>query len=1007
MSLAELFKNIQEACLPAIWSQGVAMNRGDGTFVQDAATSEELIVRVILKNKPVSPRVTLALKDLDWFCDCGDRNDPCAHVAGAVIAAKKGELKTAPARTAPGASSPASSATVAVSHVTRYVAYRFRRMPNGLSFDRVLVTGDEETPITGSLLSAVAGSQSGRIAGPRLSATKADFAADAALKARAYKVGILDRTTLHLLLSSLEDCTSVTLDGVSVRTSRRPAGQRVRLIDEGSGFRLQKYQATEGCENLAHEVLLEKGVMKPLEATRLSEQESQFLAGEGRYFSLAQAGELATDFLPALQKKMSIEVQTTRLPKVIDVPPRVVLQLDREGAETLSVVAKVVYGNPPVAQLNADNAQLTSLVKHENNRPPDVVQRDTFAERSLMQKLRTELNLQPGRRIQFQGESAVKWVKQLNKSWETTGDGLAAFTPSHKVSPRFDIQGQKFNVDYQTLAPGYSMGSTSVSGRVDPQRMMRAWREGAEFVPLIDGGWAPLPHDWMQRYGKRLSDLMNAKTEDDEVPAYLMSELATLCEDAGQDVPDTLAQIKKCFADFESIPEAPLPKDLTATLRLYQQRGVNWLSFLRGAELGALLADDMGLGKTLQTLCAIRGRTLVVAPTSVLYNWAAEIQKFRPGLRSHVYYGPQRKLDPTADVILTTYALLRMDLELLKGEDWETIVLDEAQTIKNPDSQVARAAHQLRGKFRVALSGTPIENRLDDLWSQFEFLNPGLLGDREDFRDQYITPISRGDADVAAKLRQRTKPFILRRLKRSVAPELPARTETVLRCELGDVERDLYDSLMIATRKEVIEQLEAGGSVMAALEVLLRLRQACCHAGLLPGQRAEGSAKLDLLMETLDESLEQGHRSLVFSQWTSYLDLIAEALKKRNIRYSRIDGSTQNRQDLVNEFQASEGPPVMLISLKAGGTGLTLTAADHVFIMDPWWNPAVEDQAADRAHRIGQQNPVMIHRLVAQETVEEKILLLQAKKKELASSVLDGTGAAVSLTRNDLLDLLR
>jgi SNF2 family DNA or RNA helicase len=347
-----------------------------------------------------------------------------------------------------------------------------------------------------------------------------------------------------------------------------------------------------------------------------------------------------------------------------------------------------------------------------------------------------------------------------------------------------------------------------------------------------------------------------------------------------------------------------------------------------------------------------------------------------------------------------------MEQERLATRLWDTIVLDEAQTIKNPESQVARAAHTLQGKFRVTLSGTPVENRLDDLWSQFHFINPGLLGRREEFLEKFARPIGGGDLEAASRLKARIKPFILRRLKREVAPELPARTETVLHCELSPEERSVYEMILASTRKEVLATLEEGGSILKALEVILRLRQACCHRGLIPGEEASESSKTTLLMETLEESLSEGHKSLVFSQWTSYLDKIGDELGVRGIRYSRIDGSTRDRQGLVNEFQTPNGPPIMLISLKAGGVGLTLTAADHVFIMDPWWNPAVEDQAADRAHRIGQQNPVMIHRLVARESIEEKILVLQESKKDLARAVLDAGAVALSLTRQDILNLL-
>jgi SNF2 family DNA or RNA helicase len=431
------------------------------------------------------------------------------------------------------------------------------------------------------------------------------------------------------------------------------------------------------------------------------------------------------------------------------------------------------------------------------------------------------------------------------------------------------------------------------------------------------------------------------------------------------------------------------------------------LVFLRQAGLGALLADDMGLGKTLQALCAIHGRALIVAPTSVLHNWEDEIRRFRPGLRHAVYHGPNRELDPDAEVTLTTYALLRLDADRLAGQHWDTVVLDEAQAIKNPESQVASAAFRLDAGFRIALTGTPVENRLEELWSQFHFINPGLLGGRSDFQDRYAGPIAQGEPEVARRLRDRIRPFVLRRLKHDVAPELPPRTEVVLYCELTDDERAVYDAIRAATIEQVVNKLGEGGSVLAALEALLRLRQAACHPSLVPGRQASGSSKVDLLTESLDNVVAEERKAIVFSQWTGLLDLTEPALTAAGIPFTRLDGSTRDRAGVVRRFQDPAGPPVMLVSLKAGGTGLNLTAADHVFLLDPWWNPAVEQQAADRAHRIGQDKPVMVYRLVAEGTVEERILELQRRKREIADAALGEADRAASISRDELLELLQ
>ncbi|MBM4380546.1 MAG: DEAD/DEAH box helicase, partial [Deltaproteobacteria bacterium] len=379
--------------------------------------------------------------------------------------------------------------------------------------------------------------------------------------------------------------------------------------------------------------------------------------------------------------------------------------------------------------------------------------------------------------------------------------------------------------------------------------------------------------------------------------------------------------------------------------------------------------------------------------------------RFRPGLKVCSYHGPGRALDPSAHVTLTTYALLRLDAAALSSVTWRTVVLDEAQAIKNPDSQVTRAAYGLRADFRVALSGTPVENRLEELWSVMHFANPGLLGGRRAFADGTAQEVADGRPGAAQALRKKIRPFVLRRLKKDVAPELPPRTESVLHVSLDEKERAVYDAVLAATRKEVVSLLEAGGSVMQALEALLRLRQAACHVGLVPGQVANSSSKVSALVEALQVAHEEGHRSLVFSQWTSLLDKVEPALEDAGIGYSRLDGSTPNRGEITRAFQAGDGPPVMLLSLKAGGTGLNLTAADHVFLLDPWWNPAVEAQAADRAHRIGQERPVFVYRLVSGGTVEERILGLQEKKRALFEAALGEGGGATSLTREDLLGL--
>jgi SNF2 family DNA or RNA helicase len=637
-------------------------------------------------------------------------------------------------------------------------------------------------------------------------------------------------------------------------------------------------------------------------------------------------------------------------------------------------------------------------------------------ERTLVQRLRQELDLVPGRRVDFDGSDATRFAARLRAWHERRGDDQAAaiFEGKPLVPRLVTTPDGVFDVVFEHADGEAGANEKSeTTRRADTGAVLHAWREGLDLVPLEGGGWAPLPAGWLAQHGHRLADLLAARdATTKKVASAALPDLAALCDALDAPRPLVVDKLAPLLRGYEGIPHVPLPSDVSATLRAYQEKGVDWLSFLREAELGGVLADDMGLGKTLQTICALRGRVLVVCPKSVVYNWQAEIARFRPSLKSAIYHGADRALDRKADVTLTTYAVLRLDVGELAAEEWDVVVLDEAQAIKNESSQTARAAFQLKAKFRIALSGTPVENRLEELWSVMHFANPGLLGGRSDFQDRYSSPIASGDASAAQRLRAKIRPFVLRRMKRDVLPELPPRTEAVLHVALDDDERAVYDAVRAATKKELLAKLAGDGGggrgVLAALEALLRLRQAACHSALVPGQdgKRDGSSKVERLLEALDEAAQDGHKALVFSQWTSLLDLVEPHLQNAGIRFTRLDGSTRDRASVVAEFQDEKGPPVMLVSLKAGGTGLNLTAADHVFLLDPWWNPAVEDQAADRAHRIGQERPVMVYRMVAKDTVEERIFALQEKKRALADVALGEADHAGGITRDELLALL-
>lgn len=450
---------------------------------------------------------------------------------------------------------------------------------------------------------------------------------------------------------------------------------------------------------------------------------------------------------------------------------------------------------------------------------------------------------------------------------------------------------------------------------------------------------------------------------------------------------------------------------LEDVLRPYQKQGVAWLGFLRENKFGGILADEMGLGKTLQTLAffhschtnkKLSGPVLIVCPTSLVFNWLAEAKKFTPTLKVIALHGTGRhsRFEDIAksDLVITSYALIRRDAEKYREMEFDTLVLDEAQHIKNHQTQNSQAVKAVKADYRVVLTGTPMENSVLDLWSILDFLMPGYLGSATDFKERYEQPITRDkDEAVQARLGRRLRPFILRRLKTEVAKDLPAKLEQISYCELTDDQLEIYKQVLAVSRKEVMDAVGANGvakSKMIVLNALLRLRQICCDLRLLKMENAEftddSSGKVAMFGELLEQAIDGGHRVLVFSQFTTMLALLKDKLTAEKIEYCYLDGSTTNRGAVVEKFQGNAKIPVFLISLKAGGVGLTLTGADTVIHFDPWWNPAVEDQATDRAHRIGQTRVVTSYKLIARGTVEEKILALQQKKRAIIKATLGG-----------------
>jgi superfamily II DNA or RNA helicase len=962
-----LLRAVREACDARTWSRGVELARQQVVRGERGA-DDGLRLHVAARGLRAA-RVQLWPDDAGWDCDCDAPADACEHVAAAVIALRQAreqgrDLPEAEAGTAPG-----------------HVGYRFRSEGSELALARAIAgAAGQEIPLRGSVAALAAG----RGAGPPLAASEADLRIDELLRGRD---GAIPPGLVPGLLRLLARCPDLKLDDRPLSASADPVLPRAVLEDRDGGFALQLVPP-EGLEQAwANGVLLCAGVLRPRGDAHLGERERRELAPPGRRFAPDDTAQLVAEILPSLARRIPVEIRSARLPRGERERPRLRIASAREG-DRLRVRADLVYGTPPRARVEA--GRLVYLAGA-------IPLRDPAAEERLAARLRRELGLEPGEDVSLDVAEALDRAPRLAQleGAELVGDA-AQFRALGELVPALRVRSDDLDLHFD--APG---------GRpADARAVLRAWQEGASWVALDGGGFASLPAGWLAQHGERVADLLAARGSAGRLPTCALPELARLCQALGAEPPPGLARLRALVDGFTHVPRAALPSDLRAELRPYQREGVDWLVFLRDAGLGALLADDMGLGKTLQALCALRGRSLVVAPTSVLHAWRAQLERFRPGLRCALYHGAPRELDPAADVTLTSWAILRLDRELLREVEWDCAVLDEAQAIKNPDSQLARAAFELRARFRLALTGTPVENRLEELWSEMQFANPGLLGPLEDFRRRAARPIADGVPGAAARLRERIAPFVLRRRKTEVARDLPPRTEIELRCELTPEQREVYDAVRAATRRDVVARLEAGGSVLEALEALLRLRQAACHPGLVPGGRDGRSGKLEVLAESLGEAVAEGHRALVFSQWTSLLDRVEPVLREARLVYLRLDGSTRDRAGVVARFQDPEGPPVLLISLRAGGTGLDLTAADQVYLLDPWWNPAVEDQAADRAHRIGQERPVLITRLVSQDTVEERILGLQSRKRALAEAALGGAERAAAITRDELLALL-
>jgi superfamily II DNA or RNA helicase len=715
--------------------------------------------------------------------------------------------------------------------------------------------------------------------------------------------------------------------------------------------------------------------------------------------------------------------------------PRVLLHL-KGGSTQLTALLQCAYGTRILTVGVSDAAESVWLPDPEVSTRYST--RDAGAERAALFRLQRSGFTGPDSqgKLQLNGQNAVlnffaREFPKLQREWKVTMEEQLerrTLPNIERIEPQFQITSS--GVEWFNLGVVFASGSGETFTAAEVQRLLLS---GQNHTRLKNGKMAVIDTGAVEDLQEVLLD---CAPQQDGQGYRIGNAQAGFLEATLKQHSDWRVQAPAAWRDRaarqsgEMKLECPPLGDLENVLRPYQKHGVGWLYFLRENKFGGILADEMGLGKTLQTLAFLRsvrsqrgpGATalpmLIVCPTTLVFNWLAEAKKFTPTLKIMALHGPDRHARfaeiPGCDLVVTSYALIRRDAERYRACEFDTVVLDEAQHIKNRQTQNAQAVKAIRARQRLVLTGTPMENSVLDLWSIFDFLMPGYLGTAKDFHERYELPIAKEkNAEAQARLARRLRPFMLRRLKKEVAADLPEKLELVSFCELTADQRGVYQQVIEASRKEVLAAVGEQGlakSRMLVLTALLRLRQTCCDLRLLKPEGvnpATASGKLDLFSELLEEVIDGGHRVLVFSQFVGMLTLLKERLAEEGIEYCYLDGSTANRGAVVDKFQKNAAIPVFLISLKAGGVGLNLTGADTVIHFDPWWNPAVEDQATDRAHRIGQTKVVTSYKLITRDTVEEKILTLQNRKREIIQATIGGEAEfAETLSWEEIQDLL-
>ena len=757
-------------------------------------------------------------------------------------------------------------------------------------------------------------------------------------------------------------------------------------------------------------------VFYPIKSTVLSPMLSDFNALGELVLTGNEAADFIQDYLPQLARKpQMILPEGFHVPEVIEAKPEVLYSLSEHAAgDRLILEIQFSYAGHRVAPHQDDRDVMAQAVAEGQTL---LLRRDLAFEKETLQKFLEQGFRRFGpTRFETVGEQALDFMSErlpsLQESGTVTGGGdLAHFRLFGEIgTPLLKARAKPAGIDWLEMDLHFELEGMEISYEV----VQALLAQGKKYIHLPGKGFAKIQREDLIALEDKLAELEGEIDASGKlkVSAYHAAYLPELFQ-VDWKRQEGFAEIVRSLRISSEIPQRPLPSGLETVLRDYQHHGYDWMQFLHDHRFHGILADDMGLGKTLQALAYLKDQkdrqgqqaNLVLAPTSVVFNWAAEAKKFTPDLEVLLLSGPERKKYydriGQADLVLTSYALFRRDVEVLSRQSWRSVVLDEAQNIKNFRSKTALLVKELQAEQRWALSGTPLENHLSELWSIFDFLMPGFLGSYPHFKRKYQIPMeSDSGGEQLERLRRRIFPFVLRRLKDEVAKELPPKTEILQYCEMTHEQQKLYQEVLATCRRQVFAEVERQGiekSQVSILTALLRLRQVCCHPELLgPSFQKRGvdSGKMEAFQDLVMEMLSEGHRILVFSQFVEMLALLRSWLEQEKIAYEYLDGRTRKREEKIRRFSEEPNIPIFLVSLRAGGTGLNLTAADYVIHYDPWWNPAVQDQATDRVHRLGQTKHVFSYKLITKNSVEEKILLLQEKKRFLAKGLL-GTDSAL------------